>query len=577
MSSTQSSDLKDILEFVKRAEGSFPEDLCEVRESTLGGMGVFAKKDLSAGTALLSLPKSSVFSASNSCIANLLHDAQIDGVLALNIAFIYETTVFRETSHWTPYLKSIVPGALPPAYWSDNDKKLLKGTTLDTLFDALSPQEEVQSGFEVAIDLAETWNEEFGLEIPKEYLSIDINDMDDVRRKFHKFVSVAYALSARVFEIDAFHESALVPVADLFNHHVVRPDLQFVSLYDVCDLCGESGMCKHMLAEEIEAARDEEELRARSKSPKEEKPRSNDKAEVAISSSVISQLEKDLAEELGEQLKMQEVDKPRELDPDDCVDMTLSRDIEAGEEIFNSYGDLSNVFLLTRYGFTIERNPYDIVHLGAQIMEHTAHNEALRERTNWWANTGYDLFSNWFKIAFPEEEHEHTEGCDHDHDGEHEHTDDCDHDHDDEHSDDDDDSGEEEDGEESEDAEASDEEEEEQESEQPWLSELEVDYTGQATPSLIALCTLLSMKPEEVTDLMSKAEEQPDSFEQLISEENMATSGKVVRQIAEAYKTKLEEAATQSASEIDAEQAACAKNLVLAETSIIEKLLESLE
>lgn len=578
MSSTDHADLKDILEFVAQAEGTFPQDLCEVRESPLGGVGVFAKSAIPEGTTLLQLPKSAVFSASNSSIANLLHDAQIDGVLALNIAFIYETTVFRKTSHWTPYLKSITAGALPPAYWNDSDKLLLQGTTLDTLFDALTPQEEVQSGFEIAIDLSETWNKEFGLAIPQGYLDIDINDMDDVRRKFHKFVSVAYALSARVFEIDAFHESALVPIADLFNHHVVRPDLHFVSQYDVCDLCGEAGMCKHMLAEEIEAARDEEELRERSRSPKVEKNRS-DKADLAISPSVISLLEKDLAEELDEQIREQSTDKPKELDPEECVDMTLSRDVEAGEEIFNSYGELSNVFLLTRYGFTIERNPYDIVHLGAQAKEHIANNEALVERAEWWANTGFELFANWFKVAFPEEEHEHTEDCDHDHDEEHEHTEDCDHDHEEDEEDQDEDQDEEQDEEndEEQDSEMEDDDEEEQEAEEPWLSELEVDYTGQATPALIALCTLLSMKEEDVQALIKGAEQEPDSFEQLISEENMATSGAVVRDIALAYKEKLDKAASHSASEISAEQAECAKNLVLAESAILEKLLESLQ
>lgn len=124
MASTILEDLPGVLGFVEDCGGFFPRSKCQVKRSPVGGLGVFAQCDLNEGETLLQLPKSAVFSASNSSIANLLVDSDLDGMLALTIAFVYETTVFQEKSHWWPYLKSVKieeAGSLylPPNYWPD--------------------------------------------------------------------------------------------------------------------------------------------------------------------------------------------------------------------------------------------------------------------------------------------------------------------------------------------------------------------------------------------------------------------------------------------------------------------------
>lgn len=575
MSSTANSDLQAIFQFVKDAEGKFDHDLCDVKESSLGGVGVFAKRDIPAGTTLLQLHKNSIFSASNSSIANLLNDEQIDGILALNIAFIYETTVFKEKSHWYPYLKSIRIEdpqdngklKLPPAYWNETDKGLLRGTTLDTLFDALTPQEEVERGFEIAIDLAEKWNEEFGLEIPKGYLDItDIEDSEAIKSRFHKFVAVAYAISARVFEIDAFHESALVPVADLFNHHVVQPDLKFISLFDVCDLCGEPGMCKHMLAEEIEEVKEVEKQENENKISKKKQ---NKSVVQTLDKAVLEKLEADLQKEIQEQIdeKEEELSKGKELDPDECIDMTTVRDVKAGDEIFNSYGELSNVFLLTRYGFTIPRNPYDVVHFGSKLLELARNNEDIKNRAVWWSETGYDKYINWFKEQFPEEhEHVHSDSCDHDHDDE------DDHEHENNDSDEEENMNDQQD--EDEDMEES---EEEKEEDKPWLSELEIDYQGEPNPSLLAACNLFSMEPEEFTNFSKEAEDDHGNMERLLALDNGATNSFIEKIIIESQNRLQDTLNTNASDEINDEQKACTKDLVNAELEILRKALLSLQ
>lgn len=358
MSNTLNGDLNGVLQFVSDCRDSFWSSECEIRPSPVGGLGVFAKRDIEEGTTLLKLSKSCLFSASNSTIANLLVDEEIDGVLGLNIAFIYETTVFAHKSHWTAYLKSIriydeqQQLILPPSYWSVEVKNCLKGSALHTLHDGLRAEEEVQEGFELAVDLARKWNQEFGLEIPSGFFDVDVQDTQDTVTKFHRFVATAYAISSRIFEIDAHHENALVPIADLFNHSTTNPDVRFRSLYEVCPLCGEPGMCKHLVAEALLEAQE-----------------NGDQDDVVGSSEESSDDEDDTSKE------------------DEMVDITLANDVQRGQEIFNSYGELSNALLLARYGFTVADNPHDVVHLGREIKRLVGHHRRHTARAKWWRQT----------------------------------------------------------------------------------------------------------------------------------------------------------------------------------------------
>lgn len=449
MSNTLLSDLSDVLDFVVNNDGDFFSPVCEVRESTYGGLGVFAKQDLGKDQTLLRLKKSSIFSASNSSIANLLVDDDIDGILALSIAFVYETTVFQEKSHWYPYLKSIKicdtngKFLLPPNCWDQAEKSLLKGLTLDTLHDGLTQEDEVKEGFEMAIDLANKWNMEFGLEVPSEYFQVDQTNPKDVRLKYLRFIATAYAITSRVFEIDAYHLSALVPIADLFNHNIIDPDVHFESLYDVCELCGEPGMCKHLVAE---AAMEEEE-EATSSAPSQDIQR-------IIDEKFLEELDANTEDSSDEALGdcSSDNNEPNSAS-DECVDIILVNDIKCGQEIFNSYGEMSNALLLARYGFCVQDNPNDVVHLGKQIMKLAKRDKRYSQRVSWWSEVGYELYSNWYNLMRKSDDES-------------------------------DESSEEDDTEENV---------AEEESLPPWLSEMCIDSEGQPFNALTAFLILLSM------------------------------------------------------------------------------------
>ena len=55
----------------------------------------------------------------------------------------------------------------------------------------------------------------------------------------------------------------------------------------------------------------------------------------------------------------------------DSLQMKAIKDIKQGEQIYNTYGDLCNSDLLRKYGFTDEKNEFDLVELdGPLIVEH---------------------------------------------------------------------------------------------------------------------------------------------------------------------------------------------------------------
>lgn len=433
MASTLLKDLKGVLQFVSECDGYFPTSKCEVKSSVFGGLGVYAVCDLKEGETLLQLPKSCVFSASNSSVANLLVDGEIDGMLALIIAFIYETSIFKEKSHWYPYLKSVRIAEenelyLPPNLWDSHSKIALKGSTLDTLHHGLDEEEEVQQGYEIALNLARQWNAELGWSIPEPYFN-----------SFQHFVAVAYAISSRVFEIDNYHESALVPVADLFNHKAHRdgPHVRFVSLYEVCSDCGEPGMCRHLVAE---AAQEREDEAAAVNEQHHD--------DGVIDTQMIEELEG----QEDETSEVQEKGLLNNVHPDECVDIVVTRDVPKGQEIFNSYGELSNALLLARYGFCVEDNPWDMVYLGNDLLKLLKDKE-LKIRAKWWDFIGYELYQNW--CALNKEDDDEEEGDKDEYD--------------------------------------SDDSEEEQEGKRSWLSEVFVDHRGSPSSSMKALLNLLAL------------------------------------------------------------------------------------
>ncbi|KAH3900639.1 protein-lysine N-methyltransferase SCDLUD_003634 [Saccharomycodes ludwigii] len=411
MSNTSESDVKHILNFVENNDVQFLSSHLELKKSALGGIGVFATQDIEAEHILLRVPKSSIFTAENSTIANALVDAEIDGMLALNIAFIYEVSVFKEKSHWFEYLRTIKwvdnEGQLylPPSYYEDAKRKqYLRGTTLDTMYNGLSPQSEVENGFSIACDLAVKISSEYHLEIPKIFATENLDDKQ-IWRNLLEFVSVGYSISSRCFEIDRYHQYGLVIIADLFNHHVTSPDVHFESVFDVCDKCGEVGECGHIIAEEKLTAIEELQKKPEKIGTFDHKQLDNFTRQLENNQELSDD---ELLENPNETFIEDRVIQG--IIPDECVDIRLVNNVKKGEEIFNSYGELSNSLLLARYGFVVENNPCDVVNMADAVIQYSRKASAdLKARIDWWKDMGHEFYFVWYESKRSEEEEEDEE------------------------------------------------------------------------------------------------------------------------------------------------------------------------
>ena len=133
-----------------------------------------------------------------------------------------------------------------------------------------------------------------------------LGEFRPTREEVYRGLSV---LESRAFDTDEYHGYSLVPFADALDHDVYE-NVHFQTDIDVCRECGSLRHCEHTMSDSDES--DDE---------------SDDDDEVP------------------------------------CCEFITIKDIQAGEEVINTYGRLPNAVLLSRYGFATIDNPYDEVAL----------------------------------------------------------------------------------------------------------------------------------------------------------------------------------------------------------------------
>lgn len=127
--------------------------------------------------------------------------------------------------------------------------------------------------------------------------------------------------------VDDYHSLSLVPMADLFNHHFDH-HAQLESHHWVCPICGAVNLCIHDDQGEGEEQEGNED-------------------------SMIRRRKQTLQEQ-----RIQQAND----DEDDSIHIVSQVEIQAGEEVFNTYGpNLSNANLHCHYGFSLEANPNDLI------------------------------------------------------------------------------------------------------------------------------------------------------------------------------------------------------------------------
>ncbi|KAI8054189.1 uncharacterized protein B0P05DRAFT_581791 [Gilbertella persicaria] len=177
---------------------------------------------------------------------------------------------------------------------------------------------------------------------------------------FDKFLKISTLISSRAFEVDAYHENALVPFADIFNHRGENEHVHFETEFEVCDACGALEYCEHQFLQYMDDSDAEEGEEG------EEEWEDEDVEDMSDAKEEDDDDDEEMDTELPdlEELEAAGVDfyeEEKEEDKKDTCDMVLDRDVKKGEEVFNTYGEHPNINLLSKYGFCYDDNKNDYI------------------------------------------------------------------------------------------------------------------------------------------------------------------------------------------------------------------------
>ncbi|CAN6675155.1 ribosomal lysine N-methyltransferase 3 [Trichomonascus vanleenenianus] len=354
-----------------------------IAPSKLGGYGVFANKKIPKETLLLTVPKKCVLSPATCGIANLLEEHELDGMIGLTVAYMFERAQ-KEKSPWYPFLQTIDETPTKqslPRFWAEEQQEWLTGTQAERMGGL--DESEVSVAYEQVIEPFVSKYKSLFEGIPS-YSTLD------------GYKTALMNVCSRAFEVDYFRGLSLVPGACLFNHSDSE-DVHFEAESQVCDACGNAYYCDHIAYEEyVEARRaagepvsdDDEDYEEGDDSEFED---ISDEEEEQENGSAINDMSNFVDEEPGEEalqlIDVNEEDEDSDSDEDTC-DIRTIRNISSGKEIFNSYGDMPNGILISRYGFAIWDNKNESISLSDEIMSHIKTDD-LKKRHKWWGRHFY--------------------------------------------------------------------------------------------------------------------------------------------------------------------------------------------
>lgn len=344
--------MSKLIEWIRDNRGFFSSSV-ELRESPLGGLGVFATEDIPENTVLLRIPKEEILSTRTCGISNLLTEYEYFGMEGLVMAYIFEKSLGAQ-SPWSIFIESIEATPRPDVanLWPEEEKQLLKNTDIDTIggLDEL----EISTLFEEA----------------QEFISRCDGMVPTVDYK--QYADALIMVSSRAFLVDDFHGLSLVPGACLFNHSD-KEDVHFESDFDVCELCG--GLycdCRELKALKMKAAGemdvDEGQSGDEHASGSENEDNDDDDSDDGSDDDAAS----------------------AESSADNVCEIRAIRPILAGNEIMNTYGDEPNSVLLSRYGFVIWANQNESINVSRQVLQFCKAND-LKSRFKWWKQNFAEL------------------------------------------------------------------------------------------------------------------------------------------------------------------------------------------
>ncbi|ONK55008.1 uncharacterized protein A4U43_UnF8680 [Asparagus officinalis] len=282
----------------------------------------------------------------------MIEEAELEGSLGLCVAVMYERSLGSD-SPWDGYLQVLPERESVPLVWSlEEADSLLSGTELDKVVK------------EDKACLCEDWKEHIEPLILSESFKLDPSYFG-----VEQYFSAKSLVSSRSFEIDDYHGYGMVPLADLFNHKTAAENVHFTT-------------------QNSSSSSDDE-----------------DDGDI----SQISDDEKSVVETLSSSPSGNSGDNfTNSGDDPNNLEMIVVREVQAGAEVFNTYGIMGNAALLHRYGFTEPDNTFDIVNIDLNlVLKHCSSSFSsryIRSRVSLWRRLNYSGCtsenSEYFEISF---------------------------------------------------------------------------------------------------------------------------------------------------------------------------------
>ncbi|KAI9230137.1 MAG: hypothetical protein DHS80DRAFT_29083 [Piptocephalis tieghemiana] len=344
-------------------------------------LGVFALKDLSPGDLVCGIPRTAVLSAVNSGIANLLEDEAIGGGIALTLAVMFEKSR-GESSPWAGYFQSLPPKTHLPVFWTEEERALLQGTELETA--VRTDEAHIQEDYTTVVQpLIQAYPSTF----PAPHFTLEV------------YREVSSVVASRAFQVDNYHEDAMVPLADVFNHKTKGEHVHLENDGEVCPACGAGDGCIHHSAtDDDDDEEDEDEDEGEGEEVEE------DQLDSLIDISPSSDSDSD-SEDAYPWLDEERSDV-NSLDTDAPLEMRIVRACKAGQEVYNTYGDQGNAYLLGKYGFAERDNPCTVVAIGWDVLRPSLEQVFSPEQVE--AKATF-FFDRYFHLLNEEEEEEEEE------------------------------------------------------------------------------------------------------------------------------------------------------------------------
>ncbi|CAA7060483.1 unnamed protein product [Microthlaspi erraticum] len=336
-----------------KANGVDCSDALNLVDDHNDGVSVRAFVDLKEGDVVANISKPACLTIKTSAARGMIESADLDGSLGLSVALMYERSLGEE-SPWSGYLQILPFQEDLPLVWSIDDfDSLLSGTELHKVV-------KEDHGL-----ILEDWEESI-----KPLTSSLPTNVDPDSFGIKAYLAAKSLIASRSFQIDDYHGSGMVPLADLFNHKTGAEDVHFTAESSHSESDTET--------DESEDADEDEPSSTSSPSPE----HSFEDVPGEITDDQAKEEEED-EEENSSVLQ----------DDQSGLKMIMVKNVPAGAEVFNTYGLMGNAALLHRYGFTELDNPYDIVNIDLELVTEWSSSSFTsrhtRARLAFWRKLGY--------------------------------------------------------------------------------------------------------------------------------------------------------------------------------------------